>query len=51
MKSPGPADKLVAPESPVWYQKAGNWDAVGRFRLLQGAYEYFNRQTVPYKST
>lgn len=24
---PDLADKLVAPESPVWYQKAGNWDA------------------------
>ncbi len=25
--TPAIADKLVAPESPVWYQKAGNWDA------------------------
>jgi thiosulfate reductase / polysulfide reductase chain A len=25
--SPAIADKLVAPESPVWYQKSGNWDA------------------------
>jgi anaerobic selenocysteine-containing dehydrogenase len=24
--SPAISDKLVAPESPVWYQKAGNWD-------------------------
>jgi thiosulfate reductase/polysulfide reductase chain A len=25
--TPAIAEKLVAPESPVWYQKAGNWDA------------------------
>ena len=23
---PDMADKLVAPESPIWYQKSGNWD-------------------------
>jgi thiosulfate reductase/polysulfide reductase chain A len=44
---PDMADKLVAPESPIWYQKSGNWDGGPTSAYYKGLMSVLTRKPYP----